>query len=83
MDYTAQAAQQGTGFVQSLGSGVWWTVFLAVALFFLVYTIILFYHWFRFSMRKDMAVMATILYLAVGLILLFAMLSAVVSLSVA
>ena len=67
----------GTG---GLDPSVWVGILAAVLLFFLVYSLVLIFHWFSFSMRGRTAVMATVLYVAVSAVFLFSMFTSVVTL---
>lgn len=80
--YTDNVAQVGTGAASALGSSVWWTLFWALLLFFFVYSAILLYHWYKFSMKRRTAITVTLIYIGVSALLLFIMLAGVVSLSI-
>ena len=79
MDSLTSAAQ-ANGAISGLGASVWPILFFAVLLFFLVYSAVLIYHWFTFSMNKRVAVMATVLYTVISAVFVFSMLSSVVTL---
>lgn len=64
----------------SIGPSVWLAVFLAVLILFVVYSIILMYHWFTFSMNARVATMVTILYSVISAVFVFAMLASTLSL---
>ena len=67
--------------IAGIGNSLWPTIFLAVMLFFVVYSAVLIYHWFAFSMHARTAVMATVSYLAISAIFIFGMLASVVTLT--
>ncbi|MDP2650467.1 MAG: hypothetical protein Q8P16_02770 [bacterium] len=79
--YTGAAIQQGEGLAGIFNPAILSGIFWAVVAFFFIYTVILMYHWFTFSMRRDIAVMAAILYFFISVVLLFAMGASVVSLT--
>jgi hypothetical protein len=64
----------------SFGSGFWWVLFLVISIFFGVYSSFLIFHWFRFSMNKPVALIASALYLGVGVLLLIILLGATINL---
>lgn len=72
-----QVAQSAT----SIGSSLWPIVFLAVMVFFVVYSAVLIFHWFSFSMHTRTAIVATISYLVISAVFVFAMLASVVTLT--
>lgn len=78
--YTSNALAQASG-IAGLGSSVWLVVLLAVMVFYTVYSGVLIFHWFSFSMRARTAVVATILYLSVSVVFVFSMLASVVTLT--
>ena len=80
--YTGNVAQVGGGLTDTLGSSVWWSLFWALLIFFLIYSTILLYHWFKFGMRRRSAVIAATIYLGVSVLLIFIMLASVISVSV-
>lgn len=79
--YTSTSVAQANSALGSLGPTVWSTIFFAVTAFFLIYSAILIFHWFSFSMRTRRAIMATILYFAVSAVFIFSMLASVITLT--
>jgi len=82
MDFdTSTSLAQANSALGNLGPSVWPTIFFAVMVFFFLYSAILIFHWFSFSMSSRRAVMATILYIGVSAVFIFAALASVVTLS--
>jgi len=79
--YTSSAVAQASSAAGNLGPSVWMAVFLAVMLFFIVYSAVLIYHWFTFSMYTRTAVMATFAYAGISAVFVFSMLASVVTLT--
>lgn len=80
--YTDNLAQASAGLGGTFDSSVWWLVFWGLLTFFLVYSVILLYHWFTFSMKRRSAIAASVIYLGVSAFLIFTMLAGIVGLSV-
>ena len=75
------SAAQANGAITGFGSAVWPVLFFAVFIFFLVYSAVLMYHWFTYSMKSQVAVMVTIIYLVISAVFVFSMLASVVTLA--
>lgn len=56
-------------------SPLWWAVTGIVLIFFLVYSAILVYHWFAYSMRPSVSIIATILYIVISAVFLFSLIA--------
>lgn len=54
---------------------LWWAVTGVVLIFFLVYSAILVYHWFAYSMRPSVSIVATILYIVISAVFLFSLIA--------
>lgn len=78
--YTSSVTAQASSAL-GLGASVWIVVFLAVMVFFIVYSSILIFHWFSYSMRARTALMATVLYIGVSAVFVFSMLASMVTLT--
>jgi hypothetical protein len=79
--YTSASLAQTNSGLSNLSPSVWMIIFFSVVGFFLIYSAILIFHWFSFSMRMRKAVMATILYFGVSAVFIFSMLVSVVTLT--
>ncbi|MBL4644719.1 MAG: hypothetical protein JKX80_02530 [Candidatus Pacebacteria bacterium] len=79
--HTGIAVAQASSAVTGLNSSVWMAIFLAMILFFIVYSAVLIYHWFTFSMNKRTTIMATLAYIVISAVFIFSMLVSVVTLS--
>ena len=64
----------------SIAPPVWFAIFLAVFILVVVYSVILMYHWFTFSMNVRVATMVTILYSVISALFIFVMLASTLSL---
>lgn len=78
--YTSSLTAQASSAL-GLGASVWVIVFFAIMAFFIVYSSILIFHWFSYSMRARTAVMATMLYIGVSAVFIFSMLASMVTLT--
>ncbi|MAZ67517.1 hypothetical protein CL652_01970 [bacterium] len=79
--YTSTSVAQANSVWGNLGPSVWTAIFFAIAVFFAVYSAILIFHWFSFSMRSRRAIMATVLYLGVSSVFIFSMLASIITLT--
>lgn len=64
----------------SLGPEILWYVLIGAVLVFLIYSIFLIYHWFRYGMNILISLLATVIYSSVSGIILITMLVSFASL---
>ncbi|MBF05512.1 hypothetical protein CL644_02285 [bacterium] len=57
----------------STGSSLWEILFYGIIVIFLLYSAVLIFHWFSFSMRPRTAIGVTVLYVTVSMVFLIFM----------
>jgi len=76
--YTSNSLAQ---VISGTGNMTWFIIFLAVMIFFALYSTVLIFHWFSFSMHTRTAILATSIYLVISAVFVFSMLVSVVTLA--
>ena len=59
-----------------------WAVFFAVVIIFTVYSLMLMYHWVKYTLNYSATLIASIIYLFVGALLIFMLAASAVALTV-
>ncbi len=60
---------------------MWWIIFLLIFVAFVVFSIILLYHWLKFAMDKKVTVITFVIYFFGSALLLFIIFSAILAIS--
>ncbi len=79
--YTDTLTTQAQIAVESASLSVWTLAFGALCIIFLIYSGVLIFHWFSYSMHPRVPIFVTILYLAIGAVFLFFLLASVLALT--
>jgi len=69
--FAPESIPQATDVGASFGSGIVWIIFALAIIGFIIYTGILFYHWFKYVSYSPMVWPVSILYLSVSGFLVF------------